>query len=138
MSSNGKAAGEATDRELEEALGSFRQCVHAWSETALSRPRAEAQAARPTIWRLAAAWALGGVLAAGSVAAGTYERHHRQELARIAAAQAAQAARQQQLAAEKRAQENRNLLATVDSEVSQAVPQAMEPLAELMNGDMSQ
>jgi hypothetical protein len=135
MSSNGKAAGEATDRELEEALGSFRQCVHAWSETALSRPRAEAQAARPRSWRLAAAWVLGGVLAAVSLSGSLYERHHRQDLARIAAAQAA---RQRQLAAQERAQADRNLLTTVNYDISQAVPQAMEPLADLMDAGANQ
>ncbi len=135
MNSSGKVAGEALDAELKQAIGNFRQCVHAWSEAAYSRPRVEARVARHRSWRLAVGWALGCVLAAGSLTGGLYERHHRQELARIAAAQAA---RQRQLAAEERAQEDRNLLATVDNEVSSAVPQAMEPLAELMDGDADQ
>ncbi len=135
MSASGKAAGEALDRELEQALGNFRQCVHAWSEAAYNRPRLERRLARSKSWRLAAGWALGGVLAVGSVAGGVFERHHRQELAKIAAAQAA---RQRQLAAEERAQQDRNLLTAVNNEVSQAVPQAMEPLADLMDGDTNQ
>lgn len=135
MSTNGKVTSEPLDPEVEQAVGNFRQCVHAWSEAAYSRPRVETQLARPRSWRRAAAWALGGVLAAGSLAGGVYEHHQRQELAKIAAARAA---RQRQLAAEKRAQEDRDLLTTVDSEVSQAVPQALEPLADLMDEDMNQ
>ncbi len=135
MRANGQVTDEPLDEEVEQAVGNFRQCVHAWSEAAYSGPRVEVHLARPWSWRLAAAWALGGVLAAGSLAGGFYRHHHRQELARIAAARAA---RQRQLAAEKRAQEDRNLLTAVDSEVSQAVPQAMEPLADLMDGDLNQ
>jgi hypothetical protein len=83
---------------------------------------------------VAAGWALGCVLAAGSLGGGLYEHHHRQELAKVAAA--AEAARQQKLEAEQRAaKENDDLLAKVDSEVSRQVPQAMEPLAQLMAED---
>ena len=138
MSWSGKVTGEALDSELEQAVGNFRQCVHAWSEAAYSRPRVQARAAQPRSWRLAAGWALGCVLAAGSLAGGLYERHHQQEMVKIAAAQAV---RQRQLAAEERAEralEDRNLLATVDNEVSRAVPAAMEPLADLMAGDTNQ
>ena len=63
--------------------------------------------------------------------------HHRQEGARIAGA--AEAARQQKLADEQRAlKENEDLLAKVDSDVSRAVPSAMEPLAQLMADDEPQ
>jgi hypothetical protein len=71
------------------------------------------------------------VLVAGSVSGGVHERHQRQEQARIAAAQ--EAARQR-VAAEQRARDE-ELLAKVDSEVSQEVPSAMEPLAQLMAED---
>ena len=71
------------------------------------------------------------MLVAGSVSGGVHERHQRQEQARIAAAQ--EAARQR-VAAEQRARDE-ELLAKVDSEVSQEVPSAMEPLAQLMAGD---
>jgi hypothetical protein len=87
---------------------------------------------RQRSWRLAAGWALGCVLVAGSVSGGIYERHHRQELARIAAAQQAE---QQRVAREQRAREEEDLLAKVDSEVSREVPSAMEPLAQLMAED---
>lgn len=123
----------AGDPELEQALENFRSSVHAWSEAVYSQPRTAAAAVRHVSWKLAAGWALGCMLAAGSVGGGLYERHHRQELAKIAAAQAA---RQQKLAAEQRIrEEDEDLLAKVDTDVSRQVPSAMEPLAQLMNDD---
>ncbi len=137
MNSGGKdLSGEAGDRELDQALEDFRLSVHAWSEAAYSLPRTAAVAAPRGNWRLAAAWALGCVLAAGSLAGGLYDRHHRRELAKIAAIQAA---RQRQLAAAQRARiEDANFMATVDQDVSQEVPSAMEPLAQLMEGNTNQ
>jgi hypothetical protein len=45
-------------------------------------------------------------------------------------------AEQQKMVAEARAQqEEEDLLAQVDSDVSREVPSAMEPLAQLMSGD---
>jgi hypothetical protein len=132
MSSHERWTGETPGTVLEGALREFRMSVHAWSEAAYSRPRTAAPAARHRNWRLAAGWALGCVLAAGSLAGEVYEHHQRQELARMAAARRAE---QQRMAAERlrTRQEDTNLLATVDSDVSQAVPEAMEPLAQLMD-----
>lgn len=142
------------DPVLMEALKNFRASVHAWSEAASSRPRTVVRAGvRHGAWRLAASWALGCVLAAGSVAGGLYAHHHQQELATLAAAKAAQKAAQEraaerQAAAQKALQEQAaledssaastsqaddDLLATVDSDVSREVPSAMEPLAQLMD-----
>jgi len=84
-------------------------------------------------WRLAAGWALGCALVAGSVSGGLLERHHRQDVARIAAEQrAAESERQlrQQQAAKV---SDEVLLADVDSDVSRQVPSAMEPLAQMMD-----
>ncbi len=126
--------GAALDAELELALRQFKQSVHAWSESALSRPRT-VEARKPhRTGRLAAGWALGCVLVAGSVSGGLFEQHHRQELARMAAARAAE---QQKLAAAERAREEEELLARVDSDVAREVPSAMEPLARLMAEDES-
>ncbi|MGA7343093.1 MAG: hypothetical protein WBX18_21000 [Terracidiphilus sp.] len=128
--------GSMVDPMLEQALTNFRHSVHAWSETALSRPRTVALAARRRSWRLAAGWALWCVLAAGSLAGGLYERHHDQVVAKM---KAEQEARQRQLALQQRArEEDEDLLATVDSDISRAVPAAMEPLAQLMDGDEGQ
>jgi hypothetical protein len=132
MNSNDRWTGEELEAELERPLREFRMSVHAWSEAAYSRPRTAAGIERHATWRMAAGWALGCVLAAGSLAGGVYERQHRLEMARMAAAQQAE---QQRLAAEgqRARQEDANLLATVDSDVSRTVPAAMEPLAQLMD-----
>lgn len=127
------------DVMLDQALKNFRSSVHTWSADAYSRPHLPVRVYR-TSWRMATAWALGLVLVSGSVAGGLYERQHKQELAKIAAA--AKMARQQRLAQALRAQndrkENEDLLAKVDSDVSRSVPSAMEPLAQLMSDDGTQ
>jgi len=129
------AADKSQDPALEQALENFRLSIHAWSDAAYNRPRTAAKTVRHWSWRLATSCALGCVLVAGSVAGGVYERHQRQEMARIAAQQAAQ----QKLAAEQRArEEEEDLLAKVDSDVSREVPSAMEPLAQLMAEDEAQ
>jgi hypothetical protein len=73
-------------------------------------------------------------LIAGAASGGLYERHHQQEAARIAAAR--EAAHQREIAAE-RAQADEDALAKVDSDVSQEVPSALEPLAALSTQDES-
>ncbi len=124
------------DPALDKVLRNFRASVHAWSEAESSKPHT-VRVAHITSWRVAAGWALGCVLAAGSLTGGLYERHHRRELARIAAS--VEAARQQRVAAEQRARaEDEDLLAKVDSDVSRQVPSAMEPLAQLMTDDEAQ
>ena len=120
---------------LEQALKNFRSSVHAWSDASYGQTRT-ATAVRHMSWRLAASWALGCVLVAGSVAGGFYERHHHQEIAKAAA----EAARQQKLTAAQLApkDEEEDLLAKVDSDVSREVPSAMEPLAQMMTEDGAQ
>jgi uncharacterized protein HemX len=98
----------------------------------VSRPRSAHELVVKKVWKLAAGWALGGVLIAGAVSGGVFQQHHQQELARIAAAREAE--HQRQLAAE-RALEEEELLARVDSDISRQVPRAMEPLASLMTDD---
>ena len=132
--------GREFEAKIEQALKDFRSSVHAWSEAEYSRPRA-VKLVHLRSWRVAAGWALGCVLAAGSLAGAVYERHHRHELARIAAVEAAaQKAAQERAASEQAAAANalttdRDLLATVDSDVSREVPAAMEPLAQMMDDD---
>ena len=136
VSGVGKVADEAAlDVELDEVLRDFRMSLHAWSEAALSRPRAAVELRRRRSWKLATVWAMGCVLVVGGVSTGGIYQHHRQEM-RIAAARAAE---QQRLAAQERArEEEEDLLAKVDSDVSREVPSAMEPLARLMAEDESQ
>jgi cytochrome c-type biogenesis protein CcmH/NrfG len=123
---------EELDPKLREALGNFKASVHAWSDEMVSRPRAAHEIAVRKTWRLAAGWALGCVLVGGAISTGVYERHQKQELARIAAVHEAEL--QRQLAAD-RAKEEEDLLAKVDSDLSRDVPSAMEPLASLMTDD---
>ena len=130
----GRFDGEAG--ELDGALREFRLSVHAWSDAAYSRSRTAAQIVSRRSWRLAVGWALGCVLVAGSFSGGLWE-HHRQTL-RMTAARMVE---QKQLAADQRnqqvKQEDEDLLAQVDSDVSREVPSAMEPLAQLMAEDES-
>ena len=123
---------DALDPELKQALGDFKASVHAWSEAMYGRPQKAHLTVAHRTWRLAAGWAMACVLLAGAVSGGVYERHQRQEQARIAAAR--QAAAQRQMA-EQRAREEEDLMANVDSDVSREVPSALEPLASLMTED---
>jgi len=127
---------ELPDLELKEALKDFRSSVHAWSDAAYNRPRSVVRPARRRSWGLAASWAMGCLLVAGSVSGGLFERQHRIEMARIAAAQRA-AEQEKQLRDEgARAKvTDEDLLADVDSAVSRQVPSAMEPLAQMMTED---
>jgi len=121
--------------ELDEALSNFRQSVHAWSEAEFSRPRTMVEPARRGIWRLAVSWALGCVLVAGGVSGGMVYKHRVNEM-KIAQARIVE---QQRLAAQRQfRQEEEDLLAKVDSDVSREVPRAMEPLAQMMAVDESQ
>ncbi len=146
MNLRDKWAGEIDDPGVVEALEHFKASVDAWSsysqsDAAYSRPRTTAARTARHSWRRVASWALGCVLAAGSLGGAMYEHHHRQELARIAAKQAAaQKALQARRDAEhptaaNEATKDKDLLATVDSDVSREVPAAMEPLAQLMDDD---
>jgi uncharacterized membrane protein YebE (DUF533 family) len=158
-------AGESPemDFELDQALEHFKASMDAWSDAALARPRMMTKAPVRHNWRPAAVWALGCLLAVGSLAGAAYEMVHRQEMAKQAAQRDAQkrkaAAQQAALPApaptEKKASaatvrklsagaqdgpggQDENLLASVDKDVSQQVPAAMEPLAQLMDSDGAQ
>jgi len=131
----GLQAVNAQDVEFEEALKDFRASIHAWSDAAYNRPRTLAQEVTHRSWRLAAGWASGCVLVAGSVSGGLFERQHRAELARFAAAQH-EVHRQKELRDQlAREVDEEDLLAKVDSDVSRQVPSAMEPLAQMMAED---
>jgi hypothetical protein len=121
--------------ELQRALTDFRLSVRAWSEAEFNRPRTVVEPVRRGAWRLAAGWALGCLLIAGSVSGGIVHKHHQDQM-KIAQTRMIE---QRRLAAEERArQEEEDLLAKVDGDVSREVPSAMEPLAQLMAEDESQ
>jgi hypothetical protein len=122
---------DVLDPALKQALGDFKASVHAWSDAAYNRPRVLHHAAVRRAWRLAAGWSLASLLLAGTISGGLYQ-HHRQVEAKIAGAQEAQ--RQRELAAQQtreRAQQEEDMLASVDTDISREVPAAMEPLAAL-------
>lgn len=126
----GKIAEEAG--ELDEALSDFRMSIHGWSQAEFSRPRAVVKPVRRRIWRLAAGWALSCVLIVGGVSGGVVYKHRENEM-KIAQARIVE---QQRLAAQEQArQQEEDLLAKVDIDVSREVPSAMEPLARLMAED---
>ena len=90
-------AGESPqmDMELEQALKHFKSSMDAWSyavstDAAGSRPRTAAKLAVRHSWRMAAGWALGCLLAAGSLTVAGHEIYHRQQLAKLAAQKAAE------------------------------------------------
>ncbi len=124
------------DPVLDRALRDFRASVHAWSEDVYIRTRTLASPSpRRMAWRQAAVWSLGSVLMVGVAGGGLLGYQHRQEQARIAAAREAELQRQ---IAEERAREAEQELAKIDSAVSREVPNALEPLAQLMTEDESQ
>ena len=127
--------------DLELALREFRQIVHAWSEAAMNRPRL-APLHRRRLWRLVAGWTLSGLLIVGGVSTGFIEHHQQQtktahvpmaEHERMTAEQPRQPAEQ----ARQTGQEDEELMAKVDSDISRSVPSAMESLAQLMATDES-
>ena len=132
-------AGEVQDpeagQEMEQVLRNFRLSVHAWSDAVYQRPRLVEVATRRIAWRSAAAWALGSVLVISGAGGGLLGHQYQKEQARIAAVR--QAEQQRQLE-EQRAREAEAELARVDNDVSREVPDALEPLAQLMTSDDSQ
>ena len=153
MSRSDKLAAELDDPLVAGALKHFKSSVDAWSEAAYSRPKSAVRTGQDS-WRLAASWALGCLLVTGSLAGGLYEHRQRQQAARAAEVKAAE--QKVRLAAEQRVtpmpvaasiattrpttvkraiNTDEDLLATVDNDVSRQVPAAMEPLAQMMDGD---
>lgn len=120
------------DPALKQALGEFKASVHAWSAAEMSRERTARNVVARRTWRLAAGWSLAIVVLAGTASGGVYEMHQRQIQAQAAAIREAE--HQRQLAAAKaqeEAQQEEDMLASVDTAVSREVPSAMDPLAQL-------
>ena len=117
------------DPELHEAIGNFESSIDAWSEAMANRPRQATTPARAN-WGLVTKWALGCAVFIGSVSGGVYQNHRQQETAKIEAARIAQ--QERELAAT-RAQDEADLMAKVDTDISREVPSALEPLASLMD-----
>jgi hypothetical protein len=123
------------DPVVDQALRDFRSSVQAWSDAAYRQPRLVEIAPRRTVWRMAAAWALGSVLVAGGAWGGILEHQHRQEQDRLARLRQQEFDRRLQ---EQKAREAELELAQVDSDVSREVPDALEPLVPSMTADEAQ
>lgn len=130
---------DAQEIDVDLALKHFRESVHNWSEQEFVRPRSVQRSRWTAIFHLVAnpvmACSLAGVLVIGSVGVPVSIRHERQvEAAKIAAQQ-----RQQELEKQARDQQatvvmsDDELLSHVDSDIAQGAPDAMQPLASLMN-----
>lgn len=123
---------EELDPVLTRALGDFKASVHAWSNAMYARPRAARRVVVRRSWQLAAGWGLSVLLVAGTVSGGFYEHRRHVVAAQLAAERAAEQQRQAELERAKlKAQEEEEMLASVDTAVSREVPTAMEPLAQL-------
>jgi cell division protein FtsL len=132
---------ENEDRELQAALKNFRDSIHTWSEREMARPRQVRRVsgfARLMINPLLG-WGMAGVLAVAAVTVPVSVHHERQVAAQRLAAvqeqqrQAAEAARLAQNSID-----DEDLLRHVDSDIAQAAPDAMEPLASLMDDTTGQ
>jgi len=121
---------DAQDQTLKQALSDFKANVCAWSTAEFNRPRTVSVTVVRRTWRMAAGWALASVLLAGALSGGVFEQRYRREQERIAAARTAEHQREV-AAAQARAKAEADLFAQVDTDVSQEVPDALEPLAEL-------
>lgn len=133
---------------LKQALGEFKESVHAWSEAEFARPRTvhvEAHGLR----RVALGWSIAGLLLASGVSGVVLFGHHGPQSPAVAAVheaprtpeRAAEPAQPRQVQEErpqagmpktaKEAVQEEELLASVDSAVSRTVPSAMDPLADM-------
>ncbi len=140
MNGNGKL--DEMDGKTEEALRHFRASVYSWSDREMQSgrlPKSVAMARRGNWngWRSVAGWAMACVLLMAAVGIPLDVRHHEQV---EAAARMSARVHQQQVAAleaQRKASEaitDEELLKDVDNDIAQATPDAMEPLAQMMQG----
>jgi len=133
---------EGQDRETEDvqaALRHFREGVHGWSEQEFGRARVVRRSRWDAMFQLivrpAVGWAMAALLAAASVGVPLAVHHERE----VALERRVAIEWQQQLAEDKAKQQaapemnDDELMSHVDSDIAQAAPDAMEPLASLMS-----
>jgi hypothetical protein len=135
---------EVEDQEVQAALKNFRASVHAWSEEEYGRAHSVRSAQRSGLSRWMASpvlgWGMAAVLAVAAVAVPVSVHHERQ----VAAAEHAAQLQHERQAAEAAARlaassvDDEYLLSHVDSDIAQATPDAMEPLASLMSDPTAQ
>jgi cell division protein FtsL len=133
--------------ELDAALKNFRESMHGWSEQEFSKTRVIRRSRWDAAWRAIAspamAWTMSCALLVASVGGSLTIHHERQ----VEAARQQATLKQQQMEQEKAAMMAENkaaatansamdddeLLSHVDSDIAQAAPDAMQPLAILMS-----
>ena len=137
---------QGQDRETEEmqaALRHFRASVHEWSEQEFGRARVVRRSRWDAVARVAArpvvGWAMAGVLAVASVGVRVAVHRERQ----LQAERKLVLERQQEMEAKTVEQQKATamnddeLMSHVDSDIAQAAPDAMLPLASLMSDSTS-
>jgi hypothetical protein len=129
----------AENAQVEAALRHFRESVHAWSEREQTRPRSVEFARPGAFWRVisrpVAVWGMAAVLAVSAVTVPVARhRQHEQQLAEAQRqAREVQQKHDEALRQAALAMDDEDLLSHVDSDIAQAAPDAMEPLASLMS-----
>jgi len=137
MSFEGKQR-DVSDAELELALKNFKSSVHSWSEQEFARTRPVNLAMKVGFWSRMRTPVLAGAmgLAMAVTAVTVPVKIHHDNV--VAAQRAAAEARQKQLEAENAAKlatesiTDEELLSHVDTDIAQATPYALEPLANMM------
>lgn len=141
--------------QVEEALKHFKASMDAWSDAARSRPRTAEVRVRQRSWRPVAGWAFGCLLMVGSatiavhhfvlrqLAAPTAQTLRQKPVAQPTAAvkidaQTQRSAPMRAIVKQEPSTKDEDLLASVDRDISQQVPDAMEPLAQLMDDNGAQ
>ena len=133
-------------------MRNFRLSIHEWSEQEYLQPRTLERTRwssfRNIFWQMIANPALGGTLAAAlaiasiGVPVGIHHEHvvaaQHQAAIEQQQKQAAEMARKAQAAAAANPVDDGAFLDDVDSDIAQATPDAMQPLANLMNDGPSQ
>jgi len=136
-----------SEAQLESVLRNLRLSVHAWSEEEYVRPRAVERSRwadfQARFWRAVANPALGGTMAAVllmtsvGVPVGIHHQHvleaEHQAAVNLGKRQAEEQARKAEVAAVASTPDDGAFLDDVDSDIAQAAPDAMQPLASLMN-----
>jgi hypothetical protein len=129
---------EMDDEQVEAALRNFRASVHGWSEQEFSRARTIKRSPWDAVFRALAhpvmAWTLASALVVTSVGVPVKLHHDREAAAESAAAIQRQRALEKATAAQEAANSmtDDELMDHVDSDIAQAAPDAMQPLASLM------
>lgn len=128
---------ELDDMQMEQALRNFRSSMRAWSEEEFAKPRTVRRSRWNAVWMgitsPAASWALAVVVLGSSIGI-PVSVHHERQVAEQRQALEHQKELEAKAAQERAAQavDDAVLLSDVDSDIAQAAPEAMQPLASMM------